>query len=241
MGFSCKVTVPPGEEAEVKLTLLCAHDRQSLDSKLSALGEGAKLSETRDRGALSKYVEGERGAEIFSDLAARLVFLPMPSKAVRARMSARGRSAEIEEGKRTVIVKYGGTPDFAAYVKACTACALAGADFLMCVLYREEDTYAAPIRRALIEESGISDLERLSFVRLIDVSADGETERGLIAGACVVAGEVYAETFLSGMTAVKLPTLGRRERAPLTPCGAEASIRRAITSSSAAPKSRIQM
>ena len=220
IGFSCKVTVPPGEEAEVKLTLLCAHDRQSLDSKLSALGEGAKLSETRDRGALSKYVEGERGAEIFSDLAARLVFLPMPSKAVRARMSARGRSAEIEEGKRTVIVKYGGTPDFAAYVKACTACALAGADFLMCVLYREEDTYAAPIRRALIEESGISDLERLSFVRLIDVSADGETERGLIAGACVVAGEVYAETFLSGMTAVKSPTLGRRERAPLTPCGA---------------------
>lgn len=220
IGFSCKVRVPSGQSAELKLTLLCARDRQSLDAKIHALGDGANLAHGRDKGTLAKYIDGEKGARIFCDLAARTVFLPMPERAVKSRFRARGRAAKIEEGKRTVVLRYGGMSDFAAYVKACIACALVGADFLMCLLYKEEDVYAAPVRRRMIAESGVSDLERLPFVRMIDVSADGETERGLLAGACVVAGEKCDDEFASGMTAYKSPRLERRGHDALAACGA---------------------
>lgn len=223
IGLSCKVSAPPRGYAEITAVSLFASDREGLDEKLAALGsddfsEAARVG-AADGGVLAKYFEGEKGARIFSEIAARLLRLPLPSSAVEARSKARARSAAVEEGKKTVVLKYGDCPDFSAWVKACTACALVGIDFLLVILYKEEDVYDATVRRRLVDECGISDLERLAFVRLIDVSADGETERGLLAGACVVGGECERPVFESGMRALKRPVVSPRYGGVAVECG----------------------
>ena len=223
LGFSGKLTVAPGESGEVTVITICARTEEELSPRLNALAREdfvrIAASSASDGGVLAKYIDGEKGAKIFSDYAARLLWLPLSADAVRARSVERGGAAKTEEDKKTVVLKYGDCSDFAAKVKACTACALAGIDFLLVVMYKEKDVYDATVRRNLIEESGISDLERLSFVRLIDVAADKETERGLLAGAFIDGKQPAGVTFVSAMSALKESETEERVLPQLLECG----------------------
>lgn len=225
-GGSCTLRVKAGESASVTVVKFCARSREALDDKLEMLGrpdfaEYASKS-VKDGGVLDKYADNAEGRNILYSLASQLMYRAMPKSAVLSGLiSADSEANRIAGGKKTVVLRYGDCENYSAWVKACAACAVARIDFVLAIIYKEEDLYAETVKRALIDESGISDLDRLHFVRLVDVRGKSRLEAELTAGAFLIGGgEAKTPSRTSGIAQVISRSDGERALPDLYPCGA---------------------